>query len=764
MIARLEKLFFMLLALCPFAMGAVYAFVNMSGGWSRFCERRSYAFYGVLENGFDIIAGLTIAGVVLLFASIAASWCPSGRGSRRELTRDLALVALVSLTARVCFFLVFGHGLGCEGDSLWSWERACGMPVGDSRHVLFPAWMNYSLLMKVFVSFFGARLDLFLLCGTIWGAIGSVAIFLLALEISESRKVAMSAGLINALLPNGVVYITSVASPEHTATPLFCLAAWMMMRCVMRGMTASRTMALAFAAGLCLGFGDAIKPFFPVFLLATLVFAASVSLSFSGEGRRTSARRCCVALAVMAGARFAVVLAFTFASECAFGCRLDQSDPVTHYVSVGLERNGEGMIHLCRYARGYMADRMKGESRERAVASAAAKLADDWKGHYGEIPSFVMKKTIWAWQDDTQGFHFYRNGVLRGRDVSERMKRLMPKVCRYGGSGALVCYFALMSLACVFAIRTAVSATADERHLRILPGLLVMGFFCLLLLSEAQGRYKCLVMPYVTVFAACALLPRGFSRRLGRKQCVADDRMCVVMPVYNERDAVGAVLEKWAKALDEIGMEYVIRPYNDGSRDDSLSVMRATAERLNSAGRIRVDVRDKPNGGHGNTILTGYREAADDGFGWVFQIDSDDEMGPEKFSELWSRRGDFDFLVGRRQGRVQLFPRKVMSLVSRLCVRVFYGKSVWDVNTPYRLMRTSEFRGFYSAIPLTTFAPNVILSGLAARYRLRSFEAPIPQHDRTTGEVSIRKWKLLKCAVTSFLQTVAFSFSSDGVG
>lgn len=233
------------------------------------------------------------------------------------------------------------------------------------------------------------------------------------------------------------------------------------------------------------------------------------------------------------------------------------------------------------------------------------------------------------------------------------------------------------------------------------------------------------------------------------------ERLCVVMPVYNEQDVIGPVLEKLAKALDTLGMDYRIRPYNDGSKDDSLAVMRTAAEQL-----PRVEVKDKPNGGHGNTILTGYREAVADGFDWVFQIDSDDEMGPEKFNELWSRRGDFDFLVGIRDGRVQALPRKVISFVSRLCVRLFYGKSVWDVNTPYRLMRVSSFKDFYSSIPMTTFAPNVILSGLAARHRLRCFETRVPQHDRTTGEVSIKKWKLLKAAARSFWQTIAFAFAN----
>ena len=51
------------------------------------------------------------------------------------------------------------------------------------------------------------------------------------------------------------------------------------------------------------------------------------------------------------------------------------------------------------------------------------------------------------------------------------------------------------------------------------------------------------------------------------------ERLCVVMPVYNEQDAIGPVLEKWAKALDTLGMDFRIRPYNDGSKDDSLAMI-----------------------------------------------------------------------------------------------------------------------------------------------------------------------------------------------
>jgi len=230
--------------------------------------------------------------------------------------------------------------------------------------------------------------------------------------------------------------------------------------------------------------------------------------------------------------------------------------------------------------------------------------------------------------------------------------------------------------------------------------------------------------------------------------------LVVIMPVYNEEGAIGTVLEKWIAKLDAMKLpDYEIHPYNDGSKDRSAEILAQCA-----AKHPQIVVHNKPNSGHGPTILQGYRENAPRAE-WLFQIDSDDEMGPECFDRLWEQREKYDFLVGRRDGRKQPLPRKIISAMSRLSVRIFYGRTIWDVNTPYRLMRSAAFEGIYRAIPDDTFAPNVIISGMTVKKHLRFLEIPVPQTDRQTGEVSIKKWKLFKAAMKSFMQTIAFAFS-----
>ena len=229
--------------------------------------------------------------------------------------------------------------------------------------------------------------------------------------------------------------------------------------------------------------------------------------------------------------------------------------------------------------------------------------------------------------------------------------------------------------------------------------------------------------------------------------------LIVVMPVYNEEGAIGPVLDKWVDKLDSMNLgAYEIHAYNDGSKDRTGEILEEYAGKYSG----KVVAHNKANSGHGPTILQGYRENVDSA-DWMFQIDSDDEMSPELFGELWEQREDYDFLLGKRDGRKQALPRKIISFVSRLSVRLFYGKSVWDVNAPYRLMRCSAFKEIYEDIPANTFAPNVIISGMAAQRKLRCFEMPVPQRDRQTGEVSIKKWKLFKAAVKSFGQTISYS-------
>jgi dolichol-phosphate mannosyltransferase len=171
----------------------------------------------------------------------------------------------------------------------------------------------------------------------------------------------------------------------------------------------------------------------------------------------------------------------------------------------------------------------------------------------------------------------------------------------------------------------------------------------------------------------------------------------------------------------------------------------------------RLIVHDKPNSGHGPTILKGYKENSD--ATWIFQTDSDNELPASHFHVLWENRDDYAFLLGLRDGRLQPLPRKLISMISRFVIQMFYKKAVTDVNSPYRLMKSVKLKDVFESIPEDTFAPNVIISGMVGVKNLKLFETLVPHQNRTTGEVSIKKWRLFKAACRSLFQTIMYTYS-----
>jgi len=76
-------------------------------------------------------------------------------------------------------------------------------------------------------------------------------------------------------------------------------------------------------------------------------------------------------------------------------------------------------------------------------------------------------------------------------------------------------------------------------------------------------------------------------------------------------------------------------------------------------------------------------------------------------------------------------------------------------------MRTDVLKQILRRIPKTPFAPNVAISGLLALSRARVKNVPVPHSNRQTGEVSIKKWKLLKAAAKSFSAGIMFDSAAS---
>ncbi|MFI5151807.1 MAG: glycosyltransferase family 2 protein [Chitinophagales bacterium] len=225
----------------------------------------------------------------------------------------------------------------------------------------------------------------------------------------------------------------------------------------------------------------------------------------------------------------------------------------------------------------------------------------------------------------------------------------------------------------------------------------------------------------------------------------------MVIPIYNEKNNIAALVHDWQQVLQRHQIRYKLFLINDGSKDESLCILNALAERFPC-----IHVHSHENRGHGPSIWKGYQLAANSN--WIFQIDGDHQFETEAFSKLWANREDYDLLIGQRREKNATSGRNVVSFISKILVYLFFGRGIKDVNCPYRLMRTSKLREALELIPERTFAPNVLISSFFVQKKLRIFKMQINPRKDAIPKQSKLSPTILKGSLHSIMPVIFFRF------
>lgn len=207
--------------------------------------------------------------------------------------------------------------------------------------------------------------------------------------------------------------------------------------------------------------------------------------------------------------------------------------------------------------------------------------------------------------------------------------------------------------------------------------------------------------------------------------------LLVVIPIYNEQNAIQKVIYDWMDELAAWCEDFAMLAIDDGSSDRSLDTLHRLQERFGS----RLLVRSRPNCGHGQTCLEGYRSGSKMGAQYVLQIDSDGQCDPCYFYRLWSIRKQFTVIYGVRTTRHDGWTRIVISKILRLMLLLVFRVNCPDANVPYRLMKTDAIMWAVDRIPRDFHLANVALAVLLARDKSCSHGfVPIDFRERYGGE------------------------------
>ena len=210
----------------------------------------------------------------------------------------------------------------------------------------------------------------------------------------------------------------------------------------------------------------------------------------------------------------------------------------------------------------------------------------------------------------------------------------------------------------------------------------------------------------------------------------------VVVPVYNSELTLSDLAERLGKVLPGLTDEYELILVNDGSQDQSWTVVRQLSER--HAWIRGIDLMR--NYGQHSALLVGIREAAHD---VIVTMDDDLQNPPEEIPVLLDKLNQgYDVVYGSPQKMRQSLWRNVASAFTKLALKSSMGIETARQSSAFRAFRSilrnafESYRGgFVSVDALLTWAT-------------KRFSAVKVRHShRERGVSNYTFWKLVTHAV-----------------
>jgi glycosyltransferase involved in cell wall biosynthesis len=210
-------------------------------------------------------------------------------------------------------------------------------------------------------------------------------------------------------------------------------------------------------------------------------------------------------------------------------------------------------------------------------------------------------------------------------------------------------------------------------------------------------------------------------------------RISVLVPAYNERATIAAVLDRLFSIDLPAPREVIV--IDDGSSDGTRDVLQALPP-LARAPDSLVIVHAEANRGKGHAIRLGLARAT----GTIIAIqDADLELDPAQLADLVGPilRDETDVVYGSRflhgagnTPTVSYVANRALTTVTNL----LYGGSLTDMETCYKVMRTSVMRALTLTADRFDIEPEITAKLLRAGHRIIERPVTFSPRSRAAGK------------------------------
>lgn len=159
--------------------------------------------------------------------------------------------------------------------------------------------------------------------------------------------------------------------------------------------------------------------------------------------------------------------------------------------------------------------------------------------------------------------------------------------------------------------------------------------------------------------------------------------LSIFFPAFNDAESLPILIDKAFKAASKITNNFEVIVVDDGSTDDTYSVLK---NMQTSYRNLRI-IHHNKNIGYGGAIISGFRNSKKD---WVFYTDGDGQYDVQELPRLTNAVNEnIDVVNGYKIRRSDNLIRKFIGSVYNYFLHKLYNLPITDIDCDFRLIRRS---------------------------------------------------------------------------
>lgn len=222
--------------------------------------------------------------------------------------------------------------------------------------------------------------------------------------------------------------------------------------------------------------------------------------------------------------------------------------------------------------------------------------------------------------------------------------------------------------------------------------------------------------------------------------------LSIVVPVFNEEENLPLLYEQLTGTLARLGRPYELIFVDDGSRDNSYSVLKSLHEQDN---RVRV-IRFRRNFGQTAAFSAGFDAARGE---IIITLDADNQNDPADIPRLLDKMAaGYDVVSGWRQQRQDPWHRRLPSRIANWLISTVTGVHLHDYGCSLKAYRREVIKEIRLYGELHRYIP-----AIASWMGIEVTELPVNHHPRRFGKSKYGLSRTLRVVLD--LVTVRFLLS-----